>query len=60
MISKNAVALVILALGMIGINVETDQVVEILSAIATIISFLTLIWNQLDRPDVKLFFWKKK
>ena len=59
MISKNAVALVVLALGMIGINVEVSQIVEFISAAATILSFLTLVLNQIKRPDVKAFFFKK-
>ncbi len=60
MISINAVRLVVLGLGLIGINVSEEGLVEFISAVFTIISFLSLVVEQINRKDVTLFFWKKK
>ena len=58
--SKNAIALVLLALSMLGVNIAEDSLIELISAIGTIVSFLVMVINQLQRSDVELFFWKKK
>lgn len=60
MVSKNAIALVVLALSTIGINVSEEAVLELISAIGTLVSFGLMVWNQLDRKDTELFFFKKK
>ena len=58
--SKNAIALVLLALSMLGVNVAEDSLIELISAIGTIVSFAVMVLNQLQRSDTELFFWKKK
>lgn len=58
-ISKNAVGIVVLVLSLFGIEVAEDTTLEFLSAVGTIISILLMIWNQVDRKDVKGFFFKK-
>lgn len=57
--SKNAIALVLLALSTIGINVAETELLEVVSAIGTLISFGLMVWNQIGRGDVDHFFWKK-
>ena len=59
-LSKNAIALVVLALSTLGLNIVEQDLIDLISAIGTIISFAMLVWNQLDRHDVDLFFFKKK
>lgn len=59
MISKNGIALIILALSTIGVDVSDVQLIQFIGAIGTIISFALMILNQLNRKDVHLFFWKK-
>lgn len=57
--SKNAIALVVLALSTIGVNVAETELIELISAIGTIVSFIMMVWNQYTRSDVDFFFWKK-
>jgi len=59
-ISKNAIALVVLALSVIGVNVAEDSLIELISAVGTIISFALMVLNQIQRRDVMSFFWKRK
>lgn len=59
MISKNAAAILIVMLSFLGLEVGEDTALEVISAIGTFISFMILIWNQLDRRDTKWFFFKK-
>lgn len=58
--SKNAIALFIMALSLIGVNVQEQTLLEVISAIGTLVSFIVLVINQLERSDISLFFWKKK
>ena len=58
--SKNAIALVVLALSMLGVNVVEVDIINLISAIGTIVSFALMVWNQLSRTDTELFFFKKK
>lgn len=57
--SKNGIALLVLALSMFGINVAEESLIETISAVGTVISFLLMVWNQYQRSDVSFFFWKK-
>jgi uncharacterized membrane protein len=59
-ISKNAVAIIVLFLGFIGIEVGEDTIIEVVSAVLTIIGFVGMLWNQLGRRDTVGFFLKKK
>jgi hypothetical protein len=57
--SKNAAGIVVLILSLFGVEVGEDTIVELISALTTALSIGLMIWNQLDRPDIKGFFWKK-
>lgn len=59
MISKNAAGLVLLALSVLGINVTEADMMQVISALGTLVSFVLMIVNQWNRPDVKGFFFKK-
>jgi len=59
-ISKNAVAILVLFLSFIGLEVTEDGLWEVVSAITTIVSFAVMIWNQVKRTDVYNFIFKKK
>jgi uncharacterized protein (DUF697 family) len=59
MLSKNGVAIVMLVLSLFGVNVTDSDVVGLLSALSTIISFGMMVYNQLNRADTKFFIFKK-
>lgn len=59
MISKNGAGILVLALSLIGVNVDPNTTIAFISAVGTVISFFLLVWNQIQREDVHLFFWKK-
>lgn len=58
-LSKNAAGIVVLILSLVGVQVGEDTIVELIGALTTSISIGLMIWNQLDRRDIKGFFWKK-
>ena len=58
--SKNGVGLVVLVLSLFGADVSDSMVGDVISAIGTLISFTLLVWNQVSRPDVDNFLFKKK
>lgn len=57
--SKNAIALIMFAVGWYGLDVSETQVQEGLMAGMQFISFAVMIYNQVKREDIKWFFWKK-
>lgn len=59
MFSKNAAGIVVLALSLFGAEVTESGVMEVITALGTIASFVLLVINQLGRSDVERFFWKK-
>tara|TARA_R110000851_G_scaffold96046_3_gene208442 strand:+ start:2196 stop:2375 length:180 start_codon:yes stop_codon:yes gene_type:complete len=59
MISKNAAGIVMLIASVFGLELSEGSVVEVIAAIGTVASFVLMVWNQWDRPDVKGFFFKK-
>ena len=63
MLSKNGIGLIVLALslglGRLGINVAESQLLEVISAVGTIASFIMMVINQWNRSDVKGFIFKK-
>lgn len=59
-LSKNAAGIVVLILSLLGVEVGEDTIIEFIGALTTVISIGLMIWNQLDRPDIKVFFFKKK
>lgn len=59
-ISKNAIALIVLALSLVGINVDVDTLLTVISAIGVILSFAQLIIHQVERKDSVAFLFKKK
>lgn len=58
-LSKNGIALVLFVLGGFGITVTESQVMDVISAVVQLISFILLVWNQVQRPDVEHFLFKK-
>lgn len=59
-ISKNAVAIIVLFLSFIGLEVTEDGLLEVVSAISTIVSFTLMLLNQISRKDTFAFLFKKK
>ena len=57
--SKNAAAIILMALSLFGIEIPEESVVNAISGVVAILSLAMMIWNQLERKDVSLFFWKK-
>lgn len=57
--SKNAAGIVVLVLSLFGAEVSESAIVELITAVTTAVSILLMVWNQLQRPDVKSFFLKK-
>lgn len=58
-ISKNGVALIVLIATLFGLDVPQQAVESGIEGILAFVSLLLMIWNQLDRPDIKGFFFKK-
>jgi hypothetical protein len=58
-ISKNGVAIAVLVLGWLGVDVSDNMVLEFVGAVMQVISFVLLVWNQIDRKDTFGFFFKK-
>lgn len=58
-ISKNGLALVIFALTYLGLDISENQIVNVVSAVGQIVSFVLLVSNQLKRTDVKGFLFKR-
>lgn len=58
-ISKNAVALLILLASLVGVDISETDIMAFVSSAGTIISILLMIYNQWDRSDTKWFFFKK-
>ena len=57
--SKNGIALLVLALSTVGVNVAETELIEFLSALGSVLSFIMMVWNQYQRTDIDSFFWKK-
>lgn len=61
-ISKNGTGIAVLFVSLaslFGLEIEIDSAAEVIAAIGTIVSFCLMIWNQIGRPEVKAFFFKK-
>lgn len=58
-LSKNGVAIVILVLGWLGVDVTDNMVLEFVGAVAQVIAFILMVWNQLERNDTVGFLFKK-
>jgi len=59
MLSKNGAALIVIALSYLGIEAMENDIVNVISAVAQIVSFGVMILNQLGRRDVVGFIFKK-
>lgn len=60
MISKNAVAIVVLALSAFGVDVTDNMVLEFVGNVLSVIAFLTMVYHQwVERHDTTSFFFKK-
>jgi hypothetical protein len=58
-VSKNGVALLVFALTYVGLDISENMILDVISAIGQIVSFVLLVANQLERKDVKGFLWKR-
>lgn len=58
-LSKNGIAIVILVLGWLGVDVTDNMVLEFVGAVAQVIAFILMVWNQLERNDTVGFLFKK-
>lgn len=59
MLSKNGVALVLFVFSWLGLEVTEEGLIAFISAVLVAYSFVMMLWNQLQRKDVKFFFFKK-
>jgi hypothetical protein len=59
MLSKNGVAIVVLALSAFGLNVAESEIITFLANVGQVVAFLVMIWNQFTRTDVYNFIFKK-
>ena len=60
MISKNAVAIVMMLMSFAGLETDQETLVHFISALGTCISFFLMIYHQvMEREDVHNFFFKK-
>lgn len=59
MLSKNGLALIVYLFSFAGFQVAETDVAQVAAAVAQLVSFGTMLYNQYDRRDVKWFFWKK-
>lgn len=60
MISTNAIRLMGILLGVLGLEVSEETLMEFASAVVFIASFGWALYEQLKRKDTNLFFWKHK
>lgn len=62
MVSKNGVALAVLIiealLSSLGVEFEAGSVSKVVEGVVILISLLLMVWNQLNRDDVKWFVLK--
>lgn len=60
--SKNGIALTVLAvefiLSSLGVEFETGSVEHTIEAVVVLVSFLLMVWNQVDRTDTFGFLFK--
>ena len=58
--SKNGVAILLLIASLLGLEITEGQAYDLLNAIGTIVSLAVMIYNQWDRDDIHMFFFRKK
>lgn len=58
-LSKNGVGILTLVLSLLGINISDNDILSFWSELMGVISFILMIWNQVKRPDITWFFFKK-
>lgn len=61
--SKNGIALAILGveflLSSLGVEFDEGSVAKVVEAVVLLVSFLLMVWNQVERPDTAWFIFKK-
>lgn len=57
--SKNALGIIALIIAAFGLDVPQEALTGAWDGLTAIIALALMIWNQLGRPDVKLFLFKK-
>jgi hypothetical protein len=59
--SKNGIALIVLFLSLLGVESNENNVAEVVSAVFTIASFLTMLYHQvMEREDAHNLIFKIK
>jgi hypothetical protein len=58
MLSKNGVALIVLALSLVGIEVSDTELLNTISVVGQVVAFILMAWNQYAREDVHNFLFK--
>lgn len=58
-LSKNGIAIIILVLGWLGVDVTDNMVLEFVGAVAQVVAFILMVWNQIKRKDTVGFLFKK-
>lgn len=60
--SKNGIAIAVIGLEFVlkalGVEFEAGSAEKVVEGAVVLVSFLLMVWNQLDRVDVKNFFLK--
>ena len=59
MLSKNGVAVVLFLLSTLGMTVSEAQAMDFVAGLVQVVSFILMVWNQWQRPDVDKFVFKK-
>jgi hypothetical protein len=59
-ISKNGVALILFVASITGLNIEEAMAENVVLAITTLVSFALMVYNQLDRKDIKWGLLRKE
>lgn len=57
-ISKNGVGIVLLILGLFGLELSETEIQALIGSVGVIYSLTLLLWNQWARKDTKWFLWK--
>jgi hypothetical protein len=58
-LSKNGVGVILLGASIIGLDLTESDAAQIASAIGLFVSYLLMLLNQVHRPDVQAFVFKK-
>jgi len=58
-ISKNGVGLLLLVGTLLGLDIDEVMAENVTAAVGVLFSFALMVWNQLDRKDLKWGLFRK-